>query len=88
MNYHIKRIITDTGLFEEEEECTGLFFAHKLSYNAEKDLTIIINSITEEYIRSIENWREADTESEENDYFKGYHDACNDILEEIKERFK
>jgi len=88
MNPQIKNIFTDSGLFEEIEDCKGMFFAHKINYDVETDINTIINNITEEMVRSIENWRDADTESEETEYYKGYHDACNDILEEFKERFK
>jgi hypothetical protein len=88
MNPQIKRMLTDTGLFEEVEDYKGMFFAQKLNYDAENDINTFINSITEEFLHSIENWRDADTESEETDYHKGYHDACNDILEEIRQRFK
>ena len=88
MNPQIKKIFTDSGLFEESEDYEGLFFAQKLSYNAEKDINTIIDRISEEYVRSIENWRDADIESEETEYFRGYHAACNDILQELKDRFK
>jgi hypothetical protein len=88
MNVQIKHMLLELGLFEEVEDCRGLFFAKKLNYDAENDINKFINSITEEFIRSIENWRDADTESEETDYHRGYSDACNDILEEIKQRFK
>jgi cell division protein YceG involved in septum cleavage len=88
MNPQIKKIFTDSGLFEESEDYEGLFFAQKLNYNAETDINNIIDRISDEMGRSIENWRDADNESEETEYHKGYHDACNDILEEFKERFK
>jgi hypothetical protein len=88
MNPQIKKIFIQSGLFEEIENSEGLFFAQKINYDSENDINMIINNITEEYIKSIENWRDADTESEESDYFRGYRDACNDILEEFKERFK
>lgn len=88
MNNHIKQLVKNSGLFEEDDEFGGLFFSHKLNYNVEKDLNMFVESIMGEYIRSIENWRDADIEMKETEYFKGYHDACNDILEEFKERFK
>ena len=81
----IKRMLIDTGLLEEDSG--GVFFAQKINYNAEDDINTFIETISEEYKRSVENWRDADTETEETEYFRGYHDACNDILEEIRQRF-
>ena len=86
MNPYIKNIVINSGLFEEDSG--GLFFAHKLNYDAENDINMLIETISEEYVRSIENWRDADIESEETEYFRGYHAACNDILQELKDRFK
>jgi hypothetical protein len=89
MNPQIKRIILNSGLFEEEDNFGGLFFAHKLNYDSVNELNQIIEQISKEYQQSVENWRDADIEVDCGEgYVKGYQDACDDILAEIRERFK
>lgn len=89
MNPQIKRIILDSELFGEDDNFGGLFFAHKLNHDSVDELNQIIEQISKEYQQSVENWRDADIEADCSEgYVKGYRDACDDILAEIRERFK
>lgn len=89
MNVHLKNIILTSKLFEEDERVLGLYFSYKLNHDATSEIEKLTQLISDEYCQSIKNWRDAEHDSGAGaEYVKGYQDACNDILAEIRERFK
>lgn len=86
MDFFIKNVILKTGLFEEDGG--GLFYLKKNNYDATQELSTLVNSISSEYLQAIEMWRDSPDEGNGDDYTEGYQNACNDILEELKSRFK
>ena len=89
MNIHLKNIVLTSKLFEEDDQAPGLYFSYKLNHDVTSEIEKLTQLISDEYCQSIKNWRDAEHESDDNiEYIKGYQDACNDILAEIRERFK
>lgn len=86
MDFYIKNIITKTGLFEEEEG--RLFYLKRSNYDATNELASIVDIISSEYVAAIERWRDSPDEENASEYMKGYQQACDDILEELRQRFK
>lgn len=86
MDFFIKNVILKTELFEEDEG--GLFYIKRNNYDATQELNSLVDSISSEYVHAIEMWRDSPDEENNTEYMKGYQKACDDILEELKERFK
>lgn len=86
MDFFIKNVILKTGLFEDDNG--GIFYLKRPNYDATQELNTLVNSISSEYLHAIEMWRDSPDEGNNNEYTKGYQNACNDILEELKSRFK
>ena len=81
-------MVLNSGLFEEDPDAVGLFYAHKLNHDATVDLNHLVESISNEYIHAVELWKDSSEELGNSEYIKGYEKACEDILEELRERFK
>lgn len=86
MDFYIKNVILKTGLFEDDEG--GLFYLKRNNYDATNELSDLVTLISSEYLHAIERWRDSPDEGNNDEYMKGYQNACNDILEELKSRFK
>jgi hypothetical protein len=88
MNPLIKNIITNSGLFEEDTDFMGMFFTKRPNDDVTNELQQVVNEIAEEYIRAVQLWKDSEDEVNSSDYIAGYQTACNDIIEELRERFK
>ena len=92
MNNMTKSIVKDSLLFDEEEGVNGLYYCHKMTYDATKGLDILIRGVVEESIKAIELERDCQDEIDSDDphllgYREGYERACNDAIEDIRVRF-
>ena len=89
MNNMTKAIVKDSMLFDEEEGVVGLYYCHKMTYDATKGLDKLIRGVVEECIKAIELERDCEDESSTGDdpYLEGYTQACNDAIDDLKVRF-
>ena len=89
MNNMTKAIVKDSMLFDEEEGVKGLYYCHKMTYDATKGLDILIRGVVEECIKAIELERDCEDESSTGDdpYLEGYTQACNDAIDDLRVRF-